>query len=67
MGAFLPIVGARTSLMFGLVVGLGVSAGRSDVPRLPAITTRIENPAVFRRGCHESGLVEIPVNQLSFA
>lgn len=35
--AFLPIVGVGTALTFGLAVGLGVSAGRGDVPRLPRV------------------------------
>lgn len=35
VAAFLPIVGVGTALTFGLAVGLGVSAGRGDVPRLP--------------------------------
>ena len=29
--AFLPIVGAGTALSFGLSVGLGVAAGRSEI------------------------------------
>jgi hypothetical protein len=33
--AFLPIVGVGTALTFGLAVGMGVSAGRGDMPRLP--------------------------------
>lgn len=33
--AFLPIVGVGTALTFGLAVGLGVSAGRGEFPRLP--------------------------------
>ena len=33
--AFLPLVGIGTAATFGLSVGLGVSAGRGDVPRLP--------------------------------
>ncbi|HEX6941843.1 MAG TPA: hypothetical protein VF128_02880 [Gemmatimonadaceae bacterium] len=35
VAAFLPIVGVGTALTFGLAVGLGVSAGRGDVPRFP--------------------------------
>jgi hypothetical protein len=37
VAAFLPIVGIGTALTFGLAVGLGVSAGRGDVPRLPRV------------------------------
>ncbi|HZI27910.1 MAG TPA: hypothetical protein VFD64_07120 [Gemmatimonadaceae bacterium] len=37
VAAFLPIVGVGTALTFGLAVGLGVSAGRGDVPRLPRV------------------------------
>jgi hypothetical protein len=33
--ALLPIVGVGTALTFGLAVGMGVSAGRGDMPRLP--------------------------------
>ena len=33
--AFLPIVGVGTALTFGLAVGMGVSAGRGELPRLP--------------------------------
>jgi hypothetical protein len=35
IAGFLPIVGVGTALTFGLAVGLGVSAGRGDVPRFP--------------------------------
>ena len=35
VAGFLPIVGVGTALTFGLSVGLGVSAGRGDAPRLP--------------------------------
>ena len=35
VAAFLPIVGVGTALTFGLAVGMGVSAGRGDVPRFP--------------------------------
>ena len=37
VAGFLPIVGVGTALTFGLAVGLGVSAGRGDVPRLPRV------------------------------
>ena len=37
--AFLPLVGAGTAVAFGLSVGLGVAAGRSDIRRhLPPAT-----------------------------
>jgi len=35
VAGFLPLVGVGTALTFGLSVGLGVSAGRGDAPRLP--------------------------------
>jgi hypothetical protein len=35
VAAVLPLVSAGTALTFGLAVGLGVAAGRSDTRRLP--------------------------------
>ena len=35
IAGLLPIVGVGTALTFGLAVGMGVSAGRGDVPRFP--------------------------------
>jgi hypothetical protein len=37
IAAFLPVVGVGTALTFGLAVGMGVSAGRGDVPRFPRV------------------------------
>lgn len=34
IAGMLPLVGAGTALTFGLAVGMGVQAGRSDFPRL---------------------------------
>ena len=37
VAAFLPIVGVGTALTFGLAVGMGVQAGRAEMPRLPRV------------------------------
>ena len=60
VAAFLPIVGVGTALTFGLAVGLGVSAGRGDVPRFPR-TGRNWASGNSRTSCATRRMLLVPI------